>query len=260
MILFFRTPSKSVIATEIDHKPSQDEINNFLLAHSFIKFILFLIILFYRFDVFHAQNNLTKDANTPIASDILIGNAIDNIAISSNANIRVWNLRDTNIRSQNTKIYFGEEDSVNSMPILIGKTIYHIENIKKDTLQITCYENNLEKGTYTKPEIAMPFPFHYGDSICKYFHGIGTYCDKRRFYFFGKYSISADAEGILLLPNGEQLNNILQVHKRKQISTKWHSIDIPLFSIQELTEDNIEHYLQADSTCLYQPQIRNFRG
>ena len=27
MILFFRTPSKSVIATEIDHKPSQDEIN-----------------------------------------------------------------------------------------------------------------------------------------------------------------------------------------------------------------------------------------
>ena len=27
MILFFRTPSKSVIATEIDHEPSQDEIN-----------------------------------------------------------------------------------------------------------------------------------------------------------------------------------------------------------------------------------------
>ena len=27
MILFFRTPSKSVIATEIDHKPSLDEIN-----------------------------------------------------------------------------------------------------------------------------------------------------------------------------------------------------------------------------------------
>ena len=28
MILFFRTPSKSVIATEIDHKPSQDEIGS----------------------------------------------------------------------------------------------------------------------------------------------------------------------------------------------------------------------------------------
>ncbi|MEE3417692.1 MAG: hypothetical protein VZR53_20440, partial [Prevotella sp.] len=27
MILFFRTPSKSVIATEIDHQPNQDEIN-----------------------------------------------------------------------------------------------------------------------------------------------------------------------------------------------------------------------------------------
>ena len=27
MILFFMTPSKSVIATEVDHKLSQDEIN-----------------------------------------------------------------------------------------------------------------------------------------------------------------------------------------------------------------------------------------
>ena len=27
MILFFRTPSKNVIATEIDHQPNRDEIN-----------------------------------------------------------------------------------------------------------------------------------------------------------------------------------------------------------------------------------------
>ena len=37
MILFFRTPSKSVIATEIDHKPSQDEINELCWLYSFGK-------------------------------------------------------------------------------------------------------------------------------------------------------------------------------------------------------------------------------
>lgn len=207
---------------------------------------------FYPNSITHAQDILTKELNTPIAGDILIGKFIEDISIFEKGNKCIWNLQDASILKRTRSISFWEGDTAEVIPTLVGSTIYDIGGIGKDTLSIIRQEDNFKKSISNIPEIAMIFPFHYGDSIKGYFYDTGSYCDKLKHRTFGRYALSADREGTLILPNGDSLSNTLQIHKKSYSASLFYPNDVPLSPSETFTKDSINFFLENGNATLCQ--------
>lgn len=247
-MIFLKTISNEAFVSEIGHKSSLS--NNRISFY--MRFLLFLTILFIHFFPIHAQYALTKEANTPVIGDILEGCMIKKMSITQDGEQYIWNLQDATMQSKALKIYYWEPDSLNAVPILVGNTIYCIDGNSTDTLKIVRKESHLKKSISNIPEVGLIFPFHYGDSIKGVFCETGTYCDKLKHRTFGTYNLAADGKGTIVLPNGDSLSNVLQIHKRKQMSIKYRPISDVLSSSDKITRDSIICNLRNDENLLYQ--------
>jgi hypothetical protein len=88
--------------------------------------------------------------------------------------------------------------------------------VQGDSLLHTGYENATTLMKYTRPEIRMRFPFHYGDSITSSFIGTGEYCHRIPLHVAGTTTVTADAAGTLHAPSGEIYKNVLRVKTFRQ--------------------------------------------
>ena len=59
----------------------------------------------------------------------------------------------------------------------------------------------------------MHYPLTYSDSICSFYYGEGKYSHTLNLAVYGETVRKADAEGILFLPDGEVLSDVLRVHE-----------------------------------------------
>ena len=71
---------------------------------------------------------------------------------------------------------------------------------------------------YTRPFVKMKYPFRYGDSFEGDFGGIYKVRGEEYGTIDGKYSVSADGEGTLVLPGGVSYSKALRVKEVKSYS------------------------------------------
>lgn len=210
--------------------------------------------------VTYAQNVIiTKENNMPIIDDILQGYHVDNMEEHKDGNVFIWDLSNTNI--DNTPIidfFLQLSDTSSIYSTLIGKTYIHIDGLGKDTLYRVGYENYLQKIIYHHPEITMKFPFILGDSLSGYFEGKGEYCDKLKLRSFGRYSLKAEKMGIIILPNGNQLNNSILIHTQRYLSSLTYPLNYSFPQNAIFVQDSIDFYIQKDSNLICQEEYNIF--
>jgi|GEM_PF-1765716 len=86
---------------------------------------------------------------------------------------------------------------------------------KGDSLLMLGFENSGSKLTYSDPELSLVFPFTLGDSIVDRYKGTGRYMNTILSQADGYLTTIADAEGTLILPDGDTLLNVLRIRSER---------------------------------------------
>lgn len=138
----------------------------------------------------------------------------------------LWDLGETEPTNENYELSYTEDES-HKDSLIIGtehRTMYYYHTTD-NSLTLNGFENNTTKVSYDMPEVLLKFPMSYGDSISGCFHGTGTYCDKVALRTFGRYVTKADAAGMLILPDGDTIRNVLRIHTERSVYGEYFHID-----------------------------------
>ena len=131
------------------------------------------------------------------------------------------------------------------------RTMYYY-TLSGDSLLGWGYENPTTLMMNERPEVLLRFPVHYGDSTFCYYNGNGKYCDRLKISAMGTVSSKADAYGMMILPGGDTLRNVIRVHTLKRIAD---GTDLLYFGKGEesnamATNDSIDYRLANDTVLL----------
>lgn len=125
-----------------------------------------------------------------------------------------------------------------------------------DTIFSYGFENPTTLVANSRPEIHLAFPLHYGDKHENYFHGNGDYCNRLFLALTGVSSIEADAYGVILLPSGDTLRQVLRVRQSKKIAQRMIPYNCILPSDTLFCTDSTDYHLATDSLTLQSETYR----
>lgn len=161
----------------------------------------------------------------------------------------VWSLEDAVFSKATCKAeYTMENDTL--MAVERGNRTYYQQD--KNAVIIIGSENVEELVSYDMPETWLQFPMQRGDSVCGYFNGTGTYCEKLFMRRFGTYKTKADGTGKMVLPGGDTLSNVIRLHTERYVGTVMAPIDTMECRIPVFTTDSIIKHLAADTAKVHE--------
>ena len=164
-----------------------------------------------------------------------------------------WSLEDAELSEKRYKAcYYSENDT------LTGKELAN-RTYMQETRSLVDFigsENFMERMNYDMPETWLSFPMQVGDSVCGYFNGSGPYCGQLFMRRFGTYLTKADAEGKLVLPEGDTLRHVLRLHTERHVSIRVAPIDTMKCKIPMFTVDSIVNNMAADSVKMQEDVYR----
>lgn len=126
-----------------------------------------------------------------------------------------------------------------------GNRTYYRQD--RGAVSIIGSENVQELVSYDMPETWLQFPMQRGDSVCGFFNGTGTYCEKLFMRRFGTYKTKADATGKLVLPGGDTLRNVTRLHTERYVGMVLAPLDTMEHRIPAFTPDSIISKMANDS-------------
>lgn len=118
-----------------------------------------------------------------------------------------------------------------------------------DSLLCVGYFNQLLQVRHLLPELIMHYPLTYSDSICSFYYGEGKYSHTLNLAVYGETVRKADAEGILFLPDGEVLSDVLRVHESVRTGQRIASSPAILSfgETSSYSKDSLIYHLTHDS-------------
>jgi len=120
-------------------------------------------------------------------------------------------------------------------------------SLSNDSLLLWGYENYTTLMENKQPELQLRFPVNYGDSTFCYYNGNGMYCNHLNISAMGTFTSKADAHGMMILPDGDTLKNVIRVRTIKRIAEKTKSLYIPLWWGQGEVENIENQVVSTDS-------------
>lgn len=197
---------------------------------------------------------LSSDCNRPRGCDRLVKRVVATCEVGEGGAQQVWDFSGLELRDANYELQYVEQGA----DTVIGiehRTMYYYRT-SGDSLFCLGYENPTTLITYQKPELLLTFPLFQGRVITDYFDGVGNYCGRMNIRLRGKSTIMADASGMLILPDGDTLRNVLRTYTHKRIHQRMTSQIIMPDSLREnivpfvLNRDSIDYLLINDSIRL----------
>ena len=162
-----------------------------------------------------AQPTLEKSYNQFRDGDNLIKQQVGYKSPGQAGSNRFWDFGQQKSIDEHYELsYFGVDS------LMIGRehrTLYKY-TLRNDSLFSLGYENPTTLVNYTKPELLLVFPVHYQDKGKAAYSGSGEYCGRMKFSSGGETAYEADAYGMITLPSGDTLNNVLRIHLTRKIS------------------------------------------
>jgi len=134
---------------------------------------------------------------------------LNDFELGTASDTNVWVIRNADLSEKRIRIKYiaNPTDSIIHTKSMLGN-MYRYSAYSRDTLAQIGYENNLTKVHYSHPIILTPYPNVLGYSFQGSFYGSGVYCEKSNLKEFGRYSITLSAEGQLVLPEGDTIQNV----------------------------------------------------
>jgi hypothetical protein len=213
--------------------------------------------LFFSMSLFtHAQCILDNACNMLRGGDVIIKQQVAYKDPGREGSQVLWDFSKQESVNDNYKLSYTDSGTDSVVVGREHRTLYRYV-LRGDSLLLLGYENPTTIVTSGKPELVLIFPFSYGDQREDYFFGTGNYCNKLNVTAQGKVSVNADATGMIILPSGDTLQNVLRVHSIKKIAEKMilTSLDSTL-ATPTYNPDSIDYHLTSDSARM---QVETYR-
>jgi hypothetical protein len=180
-------------------------------------FVTLLAVCFVSPALSGQQQSLSK-LNLPHAGDSIIKQQVEFVDPGASGRDITWDFRTVHPVNDSYNLRY-RAITADTLQIagIEHRTVYRYR-VQGDTLLHTGYENATTLMTYTQPEAKMRFPFRYADTITSHFVGTGEYCHRLPLHVEGTTTVTADATGILLTPDGQQHKNVLRVKSLRAYS------------------------------------------
>lgn len=116
-----------------------------------------------------------------------------------------------------------------------------------DSLLQVGSESPLVMECFYMPEISYVFPMSLGDKHSGLFASHINYCDKMNFHKYGSCTIHADSIGTLILPDGNIVNNVLQISRKREFLYEQIGLDTSIDSLLFNETEILKNHAEADS-------------
>ena len=225
-------------------------------------YLLFSALLLSPLFVF-SQSGLTSLHNLPRPGDEIIKRQVEYKNPGRSGENVLWDFGKLKSLNDEYKLTY----KIGRDSLLAGiehRTIYY-HSLTGDSLLLWGYENLTTLMKNERPELLLRFPVHYGDSTFCYYNGNGKYCDRLKISAMGTVSSKADAHGMMILPAGDTLKNVIRVHTVKKIAETtgllfFHEQNAPETFV---TNDSIDFRLANDTILLgvetYRWYVKGYR-
>lgn len=201
-----------------------------------------------------AQEHLQANLNMFRSGDEVLKQQIEYKTPGRSGEDVLWDISRMKIVNKKYRLAY-----INASNNIVGtehNTMYYY-TLRNDSLLSNGYENNNTKVSYISPCLIMKYITKLGDMQSGYFDGCGNYCGKTFFRSYGSYKLNADANGLLILPEGDTLKNVLRIHTMKLVSEQpingigsELAMRALLDSIGRYTNDSISIHLSRDSNVI----------
>jgi hypothetical protein len=194
-----------------------------------------------------SAQSLSFDCNAPRSGDRLMKRQLTDVCSPGNAGTgQVWDFSALNLPEVGYELKYSEHGT----DTLVGtehRTMYYYRTLG-DTLFCVGYENPTTLVSYQQPELQLTFPLMYGRIATDYFSGTGNYCDRLHLRQCGKTTVTADAAGTLILPDGDTLRHVLRTYTHRRIHQRMTPHPVAAATPYYIySADTIDHLLAHDS-------------
>lgn len=214
----------------------------------FFKKLVAIVCLIFPLAVAQAQVSITSEQNLPIVGDKIYLHAVDGVYGGPNGVNVLWDFSDCEIHDE-TIVKRYSPDSLGYRSVEPSMRNFYFTS--GDTLFLRAYLSTMESLTYACPQVAMIYPFSYGDSISCPFSGNGIFCGAYKLSRDGIKQVMADAIGSILLPENRMLKNVLRVHSLSHVNRWLEGLEPNLVDSARTRQEIIEEYFWFAKGCRY---------
>lgn len=179
---------------------------------------------------------ITKIGNLPRNGDYMDVFQVPSLPIGSAGDSSLWDFREIDLENYNRIKYYSDGDT--SFSIIKNKTRYDY-TLKGDSLLGLGFESHLIELHDSIPSLSLVFPFSFGQKTNKDFFLLGDYSQAKNIYSIGKSDIEADAQGMILLPGGDTLRNVLRICRKNISYSKIAPKRSPIAAIDTLRDSTL---------------------
>ena len=129
-------------------------------------------------------------------------------------------------------------DSVQSLIGTEHSTMYYLQ-VQNNSLSVLGHENATTSLKYTPSLLSMTYPTNYNELHQKQYQSKGLYSCRIPFESQGEIKQIADAYGIMILPSGDTLKNVMRV---KTVQTIEETIFDVNNNVNTILNMNVENY------------------
>jgi len=177
------------------------------------KLLSYITLSFLFFSTVHSQVKLSENNHSFRRGDIVYKYQAKYREPGVAGQEQIWDFSKLQILDDHYQIkyfYPSGEDTTSICGLEHGTRYYY--RIQRDSIWSTGFENHTTFLKYNKPELKIKFPLHYGDILNSSWEGEGIYSNLFPLNIKGYTEVYADAEGQLILPAKNIIDNALRVH------------------------------------------------
>ena len=197
--------------------------------------ILF-ILLVVNYAILTAQSALQSELNLPRAGDIIIKQQVEYKDPGRTGGNVLWDFGELQAVNDEYELSYSEPVLVDDSMFIMGMDTILLKNLAGGSLLIGTEHNTMyyyyltgnrmwvlghENPTtllqYTEPLIAGAYPMQYMDSCSYPYQSKGLYSSTVPFSSGGEAQLQADACGMMILPSGDTLRNVLRTRTLQTI-------------------------------------------
>lgn len=193
---------------------------------------------------------LTEGRNLPRTGDVLVREALPFVPPGSSGHDVFWDfsgLSEMEEAASPERMAFLSDTTCTFLTLRPQSS--HRYLLRGDSLLCVGYTApNLSIG-YLVPLLKMRYPLAYGDSLSSFHYGEGMYSHKLHTVVYGQSWYKADAEGRMVLTEGDTLSHVLRLHEHARLGERL-SPSRSILSLSDstvLSSDTILMRLASDS-------------
>lgn len=213
------------------------------MKRNIINVLIMMYVAISNMQAMHPE--LKRELNTPRPGDVIIKQQVEYKDPGRAGENVVWDFGQLREINDSYRQIYSRPRIKHSGVSVLGKdsfdmSIYnlnslltcreHLTNyfyrIQDDRIYLLGYENNVDKMHYLQPIPVLKFPFTYNDSLKGIANSEDLFSAQVPMQMHGTIETHADASGIIILPTGDTLKQVIRTHSiLTQLSDKIQIMD-----------------------------------